>query len=685
MKNRISFWRRNIHRYRGYARRYPKKRHYYMRYVYQWQYWIRWVTRTWSSKSFQVSYRRYRTRHTRRGRKSVLRVRRRRVVRKGGYKINRRGYYSRFYRQRLLRGGSKWMNNKITYWRRRIQRYRQFANKYPKKRNHYMRWVHQWQYWIRWVRRTWSSKSFQVSYRRYRTRHTRRRVVHRRRRVVRKGGYKINRRSYYIRFYRQRLLRGGSKWMNSKITYWTRRIHRYRQFARKYPKKRNYYMRWVHQWQYWIRWVRRTWSSKSFQVSYRRYRTRHTRRRVVHRRRSILRIRGRRGNYNRNVNRNVNVSRFTRVRYVTKYRNELLRWRRLLNKPGISKRQKNIYRRHIYRIRVIRGGARFVNNVEKKYKWARTQYYKNKKNVTLKNQYSYWRIRVTWCRRYYKSTTVRRQIRICRRPRRRYGYRCGNFRAVFKKQFAALHKARIALLKARGAAKLGARINYAKARVEIYGHGYLRTLKSRVNRLTAAKKKKTFPALEKRLANVTAIYSATKAHFASGQLTKIQRDLTRIAKKQGCRRTVRRVRYFRGRRVSKNKVVRRVVRRTYVNRYKKIIRTCQRRIRSTTNVAVKQRLRKRIIRVRVIRSGHRYISRCNLRLRRYQRIYRKTKKPVVRRRIIVLKRRISICKRYYRSKRVQRIRRKVTHRTVVRRRQIRITRRVVIRRVRRVH
>ena len=114
--------------------------------------------------------------------------------------------------------------------------------------------------------------------------------------------------------------------------------------------------------------------------------------------------------------------------------------------------------------------------------------------------------------------------------------------------------------KAKGAAKLSARIAVSKAKVEIYGDKQLKSLKAVVTRLTAAKKKKTFPVLEKQLADAQAIYAAAKAHFSSGSYRKVQRDLTRIARRRGCRQVVSRIRYFHGRRVPKTKVVRRIVR-----------------------------------------------------------------------------------------------------------------------------
>jgi hypothetical protein len=63
------------------------------------------------------------------------------------------------------------------------------------------------------------------------------------------------------------------------------------------------------------------------------------------------------------------VSRIVRHQTAKKYRVKLLNYRRILTKPKVSEKTKTIMRRKIYRIRVIRGGRRYVNKVERRWKW----------------------------------------------------------------------------------------------------------------------------------------------------------------------------------------------------------------------------------------------------------------------------------------------------------------------------
>ena len=93
----------------------------------------------------------------------------------------------------------------------------------------------------------------------------------------------------------------------------------------------------------------------------------------------------------------------------------------------------------------------------------------------------------------------------------------------------------------------------------------------------------------------------------------------------------------------------------------------------------------RIMEIRVIRGGWRYIQGCSQRLVRYQNIYRKSKKAVLKRRIIVLKRRIQICKRLFYSKKVQYLRRRVTTKKLVQKRTIKVVRWRLKKRILRQH
>jgi hypothetical protein len=70
------------------------------------------------------------------------------------------------------------------------------------------------------------------------------------------------------------------------------------------------------------------------------------------------------------------------------------------------------------------------------------------------------------------------------------------------------------LNQAKKADRLAIRIEIAKIKTEIYGEKQINKLKRRVARLTAAKKKRTYPALELRIVNASSILSAAKAHFA---------------------------------------------------------------------------------------------------------------------------------------------------------------------------
>jgi hypothetical protein len=69
------------------------------------------------------------------------------------------------------------------------------------------------------------------------------------------------------------------------------------------------------------------------------------------------------------------------------------------------------------------------------------------------------------------------------------------------------------LNKAKPAERLQISLEIAKIKTEIYGQRHINQLKRTLNRLIAAKKKRTFPALEKKIANATAIHAAAKTHF----------------------------------------------------------------------------------------------------------------------------------------------------------------------------
>jgi hypothetical protein len=61
------------------------------------------------------------------------------------------------------------------------------------------------------------------------------------------------------------------------------------------------------------------------------------------------------------------VSRTVRTRYIRRCRSRLIRYRRIITRKGVSAKTKSIVRRKIYRVRVIRGGMKYVNRVN--YRW----------------------------------------------------------------------------------------------------------------------------------------------------------------------------------------------------------------------------------------------------------------------------------------------------------------------------
>jgi len=183
-----------------------------------------------------------------------------------------------------------------------------------------------------------------------------------------------------------------------------------------------------------------------------------------------------------------------------------------------------------------------------------------------------------------RTKSVRRNIRICRKPRRRFGRGCLNFRRAFASQFKALGAANKKLRETKASDRLTVRVEIAKIRAEIYGNRAISGYKKKLDRLISQKKKRTFPALEKKIADMTAIYNASKTHFASGTIRKTQADLFKLAKKQGCKRVgVRRIRFFHGKRVSKGKTVRRVVIKSFSVKYKKRLNVLRRNLRTATD------------------------------------------------------------------------------------------------------
>jgi hypothetical protein len=140
---------------------------------------------------------------------------------------------------------------------------------------------------------------------------------------------------------------------------------------------------------------------------------------------------------------------------------------------------------------------------------------------------------------------------------------------------------------------------------------------------------------------------------------------------------------FHGKKVAKGKTVRRIVTKQFSAKYKKQLEAYRKGLRTTTDANRKEKLRRRIIRVRVIKGGMDYIRNCQNRLKRYEKIFKKKKTPAVKNRMVVLRKRIIMCKRFYRSKKIQKIRRNITKRRVVKKNAIKITKNVVNKRVRR--
>jgi len=332
----------------------------------------------------------------------------------------------------------------------------------------------------------------------------------------------------------------------------------------------------------------------------------------------------------------------------------------------------------------MRGGRRYVNRLRYLYNRYRAQY-KKKPTPAGKKLVRTYRWRYTTAVRYFRSRNVRRIRRVIRRgrPVRRYSRRCGSFKHVFRKQFRQMSIARRNMYRVRGAAREARYIAYLKIRAEIYGWRIARSQQNVVTRYTRYNKRRPSPVYAKTIAKYTARYNAIKAHLRTAAVRRTRAGLMRLVRSRGGCRRVRKVRVFRGRPVRRGRVVRRVCRRAYRRRYIRRVRIIRRSIKRTKNIKRKTALRTRIIRIRVIKGGMRYIRRCRYRLRRYIRIYRRTKKAIIRRRIIVLKKRIAIATRIYRSRAVRRIRRKVTRRRVVRRNTIRFTRRVVRKNIRR--
>jgi len=256
------------------------------------------------------------------------------------------------------------------------------------------------------------------------------------------------------------------------------------------------------------------------------------------------------------VNRKSGFSRLDRNKFIRKCRYSIIRYRRTLTKDNVSPKTREIVRNKIYRIRVIRGGLRYVNYVNGVYRHIQAL---QKKSPTpaRKEREARWRERAALVNRIYRDKNIGYWIRLAKKPSRRFSRKCNSFKKVFSKQYRALDAAKKKLIESKAAERLTVKIEIAKIKTEIYGQQKINRLKRSLARLNAYKKKMTYPALERRIAQATSILAAARAHFATALVKKTQAGLFKTARK-GCKRVVK-VRYFRGKRVPKDwTIVRRV-------------------------------------------------------------------------------------------------------------------------------
>ena len=82
---------------------------------------------------------------------------------------------------------------------------------------------------------------------------------------------------------------------------------------------------------------------------------------------------------------------------------------------------------------------------------------------------------------------------------------------------------------------------------------------------------------------------------------------------------------FHGKKVAKGKTVRRIVTKQFSAKYKKQLEAYRKGLRTTTDANRKEKLRRRIIRVRVIKGGMDYIKNLQNRFKRYEKIFKKNK------------------------------------------------------------
>jgi peroxiredoxin family protein len=185
------------------------------------------------------------------------------------------------------------------------------------------------------------------------------------------------------------------------------------------------------------------------------------------------------------------------------------------------------------------------------------------------------------------------------------------------------------------------------------GRNYLVRLQLAIRRYRLIIKRRPNPSILRRIKQVTKRISIVKKYLTSKRIIKLRRALfkkviVRVRVYQGCVK------------------IQKVIRKSVLRKWNKSLNNYKNRMAKATALQ-RNVYRRKIIKIRVMKSGQKYINKIIKRLNGYKFAYLKSRKEQIKRKIIACTKRIRIAQKYVKSVEVRRAIRQATKKVCIRR------------------